>query len=121
VHFHFVLCCVAWFLFGLFDLKKTWRSVFVIGMHDFYYGIRQLFWIFWQLCWYTSFSLLHALSIRVSIALYFCRDVSIANVCGLGSQLSPHDMGQTCLPDPRNVLGLAPAMFKVRELGFKVY
>ena len=93
----------------------------MIGMHDFYYGIRQLFWIFWQLCWYTSFSLLHALSIRVSIALYFCRDVSIANVCGLGSQLSPHDMGQTCLPDPRNVLGLAPAMFKVRELGFKVY
>ena len=86
--------------------------------------------------------MLHALSIRVLIALCFFMDVLIANVCGLESQLNPHDVGLACLPDPSNVgqtclsdsynmglaylldsrrLGLALAKSKGCELGFKVY
>jgi hypothetical protein len=75
--------------------------MFVIGMHDFYYGIKQLFWIFWHLSWYASFFLIHALSIRVLIALCFLRDVLITSVRGVENQPSPHDVGLTCLADPK--------------------
>jgi hypothetical protein len=44
--YEFPLCCVAWFLFGSSDFLKNLGVGFMIGMHDFYYEIRQLFWIF---------------------------------------------------------------------------